>query len=330
MKAVVRFENVRFPEGSGSFSFSLSPGVNRLLPSEKEEREIVSFLFPVGTEGKLVLEGEEFDLSRPGDASLFLLECRFKEGGVLSSLLPVDEKEGARVLKDCLALEGKPLRERVMGVMSLLEGKGALYFIVEERDAALLSLVRNIYPPFGSVPLLILGEEEGRRPMPESRIRFRSGNFEREPFLKDMKLNLGEYLFQALFMFLASSLSIFGVRSLLKGEDGLVAGVCLAVGFLVLLVFLNSVRSSLSLLLKRGKGPLRLRRMSLVSGLAGSLGAALSLLLAYVLEATSFLGGFLDGFGNWSLFLCFLAALLSFVLSLGVLGSLMGRKKNAD
>ena len=319
MKAVVRFENVRFPEGSRSFSFSLSPGVNRLLPSEKAEREIASFLFPAGTEGKLVVEGKEFDLSRPGDAGLFLLECRFKEGGVLSSLLPVDEREGERVAKECLALEGKPLRERVMGVMSLLEGKDALYFIVEERDAALLSLVRNIYPPFGSIPLLILGEEE----------RFRSGNFEREPFLKDMKLNLGEYLFQALFMFLASSLSIFGVRSLLKGEDGLVAGVCLAVAFLVLLVFLNSVRSSLFLLLKRGKGPLRLRRMSLVSGLAGSLGAALSLLLAYVLEATSFLGGFLDGFGDWSLFLCFLAALLSFVLSLGVLGSLMGRKKGA-
>lgn len=329
MSGLLRFENVRFPDGKDSLSFSLSPGVNRLLPSEKAEREIASFLFPAGTEGKLVVEGKEFDLSRPGDAGLFLLECRFKEGGVLSSLLPVDEREGERVAKECLALEGKPLRERVMGVMSLLEGKDALYFIVEERDAALLSLVRNIYPSFGSIPLLILGEEEGRKPMPESGVRFRSGNFEREPFLKDMKLNLGEYLFQALFMFLASSLSIFGVRSLSKGEDGLVAGVCLAVAFLVLLVFLNSVRSSLFLLLKRGKGPLRLRRMSLVSGLAGSLGAALSLLLAYVLEATSFLGGFLDGFGNWSLFLCFLAVLLSFVLSLGVLGSLMGRKKGA-
>lgn len=329
MSGLLCFENVRFPEGSRSFSFSLSPGVNRLLPSEKAERETASFLFPAGTEGRLVVEGKEFDLSRPGDARLFLLECRFKEGGVLSSLLPVDEREGERVAKECLALEGKPLRERVMGVMSLLEGKGALYFIVEERDAALLSLVRNIYPSFGSIPLLILGEEEGRKPMPESRVRFRSGNFEREPFLKDMKLNLGEYLFQALFMFLASALSIFGIRSLLKGEDGLVAGVCLAVAFLVLLVFLNSVRSSLFLLLKRGKGPLRLRRMSLVSGLAGSLGAALSLLLAYVLEATSFLGGFLDGFGDWSLFLCFLAALLSFVLSLGALGSLTGRKKGA-
>ena len=208
MSGLLRFENVRFPEGSRSFSFSLSPGVNRLLPSEKAEREIASFLFPAGTEGKLVVEGKEFDLSRPGDAGLFLLECRFQEGGVLSSLLPVDEREGERVAKECLALEGKPLRERVMGVMSLLEGKGALYFIVEERDDALLSLVRNIYPSSGNVPLLILGEEEGRKPMPESRVRFRSGNFEREPFLKDMKLNLGEYLFQALFMFLASSLSM--------------------------------------------------------------------------------------------------------------------------
>ena len=329
MSGLLRFENVRFPDGKDSLSFSLSPGVNRLLPSEKGEREIASFLFPAGTEGKLVFEGEEFDLSRPGDARLFLIEVRFKEGGAISALLPVDEKEGAKILKDCLALEGKPLRDRVIGVFSLLEGKGALYFLVEERHRSLLSLVRNIYPSFESVPLLILGEEEGRKPMPDSRVRFRSGNFERESFMKDMMLNLGEYLFQALFMFLASALSIFGVRSLLKGEDGLVAGVCLAVAFLVLLVFLNSVRSSLFLLLKRGKGPLRLRRMSLVSGLAGSLGAALSLLLAYVLEATSFLGGFLDGFGDWSLFLCFLAVLLSFVLPLGVLGSLMGRKKGA-
>ena len=156
MKAVVRFENVRFPEGSGSFSFSLSSGVNRLLPSEKAERETASFLFPAGTEGKLVLEGKEFDLSRPGDARLFLIKVLFKEGGAISALLPVDEKEGARVLKDCLALEGKTLRERVMGVMSLLKGEGALRPLFHRRGKGRgpsfpcpehLSLVRKYSPP---------------------------------------------------------------------------------------------------------------------------------------------------------------------------------------
>ena len=324
------FQDIRFPGEEGTFSFSISAGTNRLLPTERKERDVLSFLFPAGTEGKLIAEGKEYDLSRPGDACLFLLEARFREGGSLSALLPVGEKEGARIAKELLSFEDLPYREKVRGTMSLLKERGALYFIVEEWHRSLLDLVRNLYPPFGGTPLLILGEEAERKKMPENQVRFRSGSLEREPFRKDALLNAGEYLFQALFMFIAVSLSLFGVCSLVRGEgEGLIAGVCLAVAFLVLLVFLNSVRSSLSLLLKLERGPMRIRRISLLSGLAGSVGCLLAFLMGFVMERTSFLGGFLDGFGDWSLFLSFLGVLLSFLLPIGVSGAIFGRKKHA-
>ena len=328
MSGTILFQDVRFPGEGKPFSFSLSSGINRLLPSEKRERDVASFLFPAGTEGRLIANGKEYDLSRPGEARLFLLEARFQEGGSLFALLNVDGKEGARIAKELLSTEGLPFRDKVRGTLSLLKERGALYFLVEERRVELLALVRNLYPSFDGIPLLLLGKEEKGKAMPENRVLFRRGSFEREPFRKEVLLNRGEYLFQSFFLFLAVSLSIIGTRFLFLQKEALVAGVCLAVALLSLSVFLDSVRSSLVLLLKKGRGPTRVRRISLLSGLAGTAGSLLALLVAFLTDSLSLFDGFLEGFGEWSLFLSFLGVLFSFLFSILVSWSLLGRKRH--